>query len=271
MKKLSALLLMLSMLAPASAHAQQGAFASAVVPNASSTGTTLNLLAKINTSGNAVLIATTDTNIPVYPVNSGAGTTGSASMQLAGPVLCVMDATTSNTGGFYVIASTTTAGRCHAQAARPTGGVFVIGTMISSATTSGSTATVAINPFAVTNTIRGIPFTIGDPGGSTLTVASTTTDYITVPFACTITAYNLAIDAGTITVKFWRKATGTAIPTSSDSISTSGVGISSGTAIHSATVSDFTSTAIAANDILAMNVTAVATAKYVTGTLQCDQ
>jgi hypothetical protein len=118
---------------------------------------------------------------------------------------------------------------------------------------------------------RGIPFTIGDPAGSTLTVASTTTDYVTVPFACTISAYNLVIDAGTITVKFWKVATGTAIPTSSNSISTSGVGISTGTAIHSTTTSDFTTTTVTANDILAMNVTAVATAKYVQGVLQCDQ
>lgn len=117
---------------------------------------------------------------------------------------------------------------------------------------------------------RGIVFEIGDPAGSTLTVASTTTSYVTVPFACTISAYNLAIDAGTITVKFWKVATGTAIPTSSNSINTSGVGISSGTAIHSTTVSDFTTTTVTANDILAMNVTAVATAKYVSGTLQCD-
>jgi hypothetical protein len=119
---------------------------------------------------------------------------------------------------------------------------------------------------------RGIPFAIGDPAASSaLTVASTTTDYITVPFACTISAYNLLIDAGTITVKFWKVATGTAIPTSGNSINTSGVGISSGTAIHSTTLSDFTTTTVTQNDILAMNVTAVATAKYVNGVLQCDQ
>jgi hypothetical protein len=119
--------------------------------------------------------------------------------------------------------------------------------------------------------IRGIPFSIGDPAGSTLTVASTTTDYITVPFACTISAYNLLIDAGTITVKFWKVATGTAIPTSTNSINTSGVGISSGTAIHSTTLTDFTTTAVAANDIMAVNITAVTTAKYFSAVLECDQ
>lgn len=117
---------------------------------------------------------------------------------------------------------------------------------------------------------HGLSFAIGDPGGSTLTAASTTTDYITVPFACTITSYNLVIDAGTITVKFWKVATGTAIPTSGNSISTSGVSIASGTAIHSTTLSDFTTTTISAYDILAMNVTAVATAKFVNGVLECN-
>lgn len=119
---------------------------------------------------------------------------------------------------------------------------------------------------------RAIAFTIGDPGNSSaLTAASTTTSYVTVPFACTIAAYSLLIDAGTITVKFWKIATGTAIPTSSNSINTSGVAISSGTAIRSATVSDFTTTTVTANDILAMNVTSVATAKFVTGVLECNQ
>jgi hypothetical protein len=118
---------------------------------------------------------------------------------------------------------------------------------------------------------RAIAFTIGDPGGSALTAASTTTAYVTVPFACTISAYNLLVDAGTITVKFWKVATGTAIPTSANSINTSGVSISSGTAIHSSTVTDFTSTAVSANDILAVNVTTVATAKFLNAVIECTQ
>jgi len=118
---------------------------------------------------------------------------------------------------------------------------------------------------------HGISFTIGSPGGTALSSGSTTTDYVTVPFGCTISAYNLAIDAGTITVKFWKVATGTAIPTSGNSISTSGVSISSGTAIHSTTLSDFTTTTITANDILAMNVTTVATAAFVNGVLSCQE
>lgn len=118
---------------------------------------------------------------------------------------------------------------------------------------------------------RGLSFTIGVPGATALTAGATTTDYLTVPFACTISAYNLAIDAGTVTVKFWKIATGTAIPTSSNSINTSGVGISSGTAIHSTSLGDFTTTTVTANDILAMNVTAAATIAYINGVLQCDE
>lgn len=119
--------------------------------------------------------------------------------------------------------------------------------------------------------IRGIPFSVGIPGGTALTAGANDVDYITVPFACTIAGYDLAVDAGTVTVKFWKKATGTAIPTSSDSISTAGVGISTGTAIQSTTTSDFTTTAVSAKDVMAMKVTAVSSAAYVQGVLPCTQ
>lgn len=116
---------------------------------------------------------------------------------------------------------------------------------------------------------RGLVFELSNTSG--LTAASTTTAYVTVPFACTLSAYNLVIDQGTITVKFWKRATGTQIPTSANSISTNGVNISTGTAVHSTTLTDFTTTAVVANDMLAMNVTAVTSATYVSATLQCDQ
>lgn len=118
-----------------------------------------------------------------------------------------------------------------------------------------------------------IVFDIACAGGlvTTATNVCATSGYITVPFACNIQAYNLTVDNGTITVKFIKIATGTAIPTiGSNSISTSGVGISTGTAIHSTTLTDFTTTAIAQNDIIAMVVTAVTGANQVTGVLQCQ-
>ena len=120
--------------------------------------------------------------------------------------------------------------------------------------------------------IRAISFTIGDPGGTTFTAGNTVTDYITVPFACTISAYDLILQpSGTITVKFWDIASGTAAPTSANSINTSGVSISTGTSVHSTVVSDFISTSIAAYDRLAMNVTASATASFVNGVLTCKE
>ena len=117
----------------------------------------------------------------------------------------------------------------------------------------------------------GFGFIFGDPAGSALSAGSTTTVYVTVPYACTITGWDINVDAGTATVKFWRKATGTAIPTSSDSINTSGVAISTGTSVHSTTTSDFTSTAVAAFDIIAANITTIATAKYLSATLECQR
>lgn len=152
---------------------------------------------------------------------------------------------------------------------------------VSTALTSGTTATtqtaddnstkVATTAYVDRMKTRAMVFSLGDPGGIVLTAASTSTSYFTVPYACTISAWNLLVDAGTVTVKFWKIATGTAIPTVTNSINTSGVAISTGTAIHSTTLTDFTSTTVTANDIIAMNITAVATAKYLSGTLQCDQ
>jgi hypothetical protein len=150
------------------------------------------------------------------------------------------------------------------------GGFVTAVTGSSGAASSGGT-TPNITVTANVRT-RGLVFSYGDPGSAnSITAGSTATDYMTVPFACTISAYNILIDAGTITIKFWKIATGTAIPTVSNSINTSGVAISSGTAIHSTTVSDFTTTTVTANDIIAMNVSTVATAKFVSATLECDQ
>lgn len=112
---------------------------------------------------------------------------------------------------------------------------------------------------------HGLSFTIPSP-----IIGST--DYLAdVPFPCTISRYGILVDTGTITVKFWKIASGTAIPTSSNSINTSGVGVSSGTVNQSTTLTDFTTTSVAAHDIMAMNVTAVSGPTVVNGVLQCNQ
>jgi hypothetical protein len=141
---------------------------------------------------------------------------------------------------------------------------------IAACATGYETADTATGPTCAPN-IHAISFTFGDPAGSALTSGTTTTQYVTVPFACTLSAWNIVVDAGTLTFKTWKIATGTAIPTVSNSINTSGVSISTGTAIHSTTMTDFTTTAVAANNIMAVNITAVATAKYANIVLECDQ
>lgn len=198
-------------------------------------------------------------------------------------------ATTSPIGGGTITTTgTLTCTTCVTSAAALTSNAVVIGGGAqASSTISASTTTTnalfatagapAFRNFAATDLpanvrIRGISFSTGDPGlANAISAASTTTDYVRVPFACTLNAYNLLVDGGTVTVKFWKVASGIAIPTSANSINTSGVSISTGTAVRSTTLSDFTTTTVTANDIMAMNVTAVATAKFVNGVLECIQ
>jgi hypothetical protein len=118
--------------------------------NDGTTGTTLNLLATINTSANAILATTANTAVPTYIVVGGAGKTGNAALALSGLAPCVMDtAIASGAGGDYVVASTTTAGDCHPQSAVPGAGTWVVGFLAVSSTTAASTALVQVNGFAI--------------------------------------------------------------------------------------------------------------------------
>jgi hypothetical protein len=108
-----------------------------------------------------------------------------------------------------------------------------------------------------------------DGGGSALTSGKTT--YFTVPYACTISAWNIAVDAGTATIDIWKIGTGTAIPTITNTIvAMAAPAISTGTAIHSTTLTGWT-TSVTANDIFGINLEAVATAKFVNIIVECDQ
>jgi hypothetical protein len=92
--------------------------------------------------------------------------------------------------------------------------------------------------------------------------------YWTAKYSGTITGWDITADAGTITIKVWKKAAGTAKPTSADSINTSGVSLSTGTHINSNTVSDFTTTAVTAGDVFAVEVTTVSGVFDVGGSIQ---
>ncbi len=100
---------------------------------------------------------------------------------------------------------------------------------------------------------RTVGFTVSGSGAATGKVNG----YYTVPYSGTITGWSISVDTGTATVKTWKIANGTAVPTISNVISTSGVSISTGTHIRSSTVTDFTSTTVTAGDIIAFDITAI--------------
>lgn len=106
-----------------------------------------------------------------------------------------------------------------------------------------------------------------DGGGSALTTGAV--KGVTVAKrAGTITGWSISVDTGTATVRVWKIATGTAIPTVSNNINTSGVSISSGTHVRSSTVTDFTTTSVAAGDIIGYEITAVSGATWLSFNLE---
>lgn len=120
--------------------------AAITVANASSIGTTVNTLTKfIGAPSTAVIMATTDTNGARGITTAGAGTTGSATIQLLGLVSCVFDGAT--IAGDYVQISATVSGNCHdtGSSSYPTSGSGdVIGVVLS---TNGAGGTFSIDLF----------------------------------------------------------------------------------------------------------------------------
>ena len=108
--------------------------------------------------------------------------------------------------------------------------------------------------------------------GTALTAGATITYFVTVPFACTIAGWDVSTDAGTASFDVWKVATGTSAPTSAATILTGGYLVNSGTSIHSTSTSLFTTTAVAAYDIIGINLQAVASSpKVATLGIECNQ
>lgn len=110
--------------------------------NDSTTGTSLNFLAKWNGASPACAVkaGTSDTDGVTGIVSGGSGTTGSAIVTYEGYSQCSFDGTT--TSGDFVVASVTNPGDCHdAGAVRPTG-VQVIGRTLT--TNTSGTGTYAL-------------------------------------------------------------------------------------------------------------------------------
>lgn len=108
----------------------------------------------------------------------------------------------------------------------------------------------------------------GTKGGPALSPGGAV--YSTAAQACTITATNVLVDAGSATVKFWKLAKGAGLPTVANVINTSGISTTFGADPNSTVVSDFTTLAVAAHDKIAMTVTAVSGAGLVQATLECQ-
>lgn len=118
-----------------------------VITNDTSTGTTVNKLAKLTSSSKVVIAATTDTDGIIGVVLSGAGTTGVAQIGVNGVIRCVFDGTA--TAGDYVQISSSVAGDCKdAGVARPAN-VQVLGRVVTGGAGAG-TYTIALQVNAPT-------------------------------------------------------------------------------------------------------------------------
>ena len=118
-----------------------------VVPNATSTGTTLASLAKLTGVNTALIAATSDNKngVIVGIVVAGAGTSGSATIMQTGAATCNFDAT-SVVQNHFVTVSTTTAGDCHdAGATMPGDGSQVLGRVASPSGNGSLPYTVIFN------------------------------------------------------------------------------------------------------------------------------
>ena len=106
--------------------------------NDSSTGTSLNFLAKYNsaTPSCAVKAGTSDTDGVIGIVSNGSGTSGNAVISYRGYVPCSFDGAT--TAGDFVVASTSNAGDCHDAGATRPSAVQVLGRVESTNSTSGT-------------------------------------------------------------------------------------------------------------------------------------
>lgn len=131
------------------------------------------------------------------------------------------------------------------------------------------TGTDSVSMNVSNNKTAGLVMMIGD--GVNNISANATSFFVPCKFAGTITGYDIGVDAGTCTIKTWKKASGTAIPTIADVISTSGVALSTGTRVVSSTTSDFTTTTVTKDDGFIVQATAVSGVKFISFTLEIQK
>lgn len=227
--------------------------------NAGTTGTTVNYLAKIDSSGNAVISGTSDTGIPLWVVASGAGTTGNAELVINGRVQLYIN--TSCGIGDFVVQSPAVAGRGRCRTT-PDDGEFVHGIADETTGSEGLTYIIAFPSFLWRSAgggggIGAVGITI-DGGGSAITTGNK--GCVTVEYAGTIIqATALADQSGSIVVDVWKDTYANYPPTDADSITASApVTISAATKSQDATLTGWTKT-IAAGDVVCFNVDSATT------------
>jgi hypothetical protein len=102
-------------------------------------------------------------------------------------------------------------------------------------------------------------------------VSAGQTIFVTVPYTCTITDWAITSD-GAATIMLWSSPDSTQVPTDSDILTQHGLSLTTGTRIHSTTMSDFVSTSILAFDTIAVNLAAVGgSASHVEFSLGCTR
>jgi hypothetical protein len=132
---------------------------------------------------------------------------------------------------------------------------------------AGDLAGTATSPTLATNLkLATLGFT--SDGGGSIIATGKRTGFAVCEYSATITGWSIVLDTGTATVNCWKIGSGNAHPTSSNLINTAGLGITSGTATNSTTVTDFTSTTVTAGDIFAFDLTACSAATELTFQLQ---
>ena len=111
-------------------------FGTNTIPNAATTGTTVNTLTALS-GGSAIIASTTATNGVIGITEAHAGTTGNPTLIVSGIAACVFDGAT--TAGDYVQISSTTAGDCHdtGSATRPSTNE-IIGRVLSTNAAAGT-------------------------------------------------------------------------------------------------------------------------------------
>ena len=213
-------------------------------------------------------------DVQAYDAALAALAAGSDFVQFTGPTTSTKTFTLPNASATILTDNATvTVAQGGTGAASFTDGGVLVGNgtgavQVTSAGTSGHVLTsngAGVDPtFQANPRYRYAPAGFVVDGGGSAVSTGKVKGFTTIRQAGTITAWNIAVDTGTCTIKVWKVATGTAVPTVSDSINTSGVSISTGTYIRSTTLTDFTTTSVAVNDIIAYEITAVSGATEIT-------